>query len=103
MGARRRPADVPDGGSVEVQYRGGCLCGAGGGYTAGGSLQPRASNRHRQRGEENIIISQQLRGRLAAAIGPTLREIVAVVPAHNERERLPACLASVALRVSRQD
>src|SRR6476661_6765532 len=49
-----------------------------------------------QRGEENIIISQQLRGRLAAAIGPTLREIVVVVPAHNERERLPACLASVA-------
>ena len=48
-----------------------------------------------QRGEENII-SQQLRGRLAAAIGPTLREIVVVVPAHNERERLPACLASVA-------
>ena len=90
------PADVPDGGSVEVQFRGGCLCGAGGGYTAGGSLQPRASNRHRQRGEENIVISQQLRGRLAAAIGPTLREIVVVVPAHNERERLPACLASVA-------
>lgn len=26
----------------------------------------------------------------------TLREIVVVVPAHNERERLPACLASVA-------
>ena len=25
-----------------------------------------------------------------------MREIVVVVPAHNERERLPACLASVA-------
>ena len=43
-----------------------------------------------------MVISQQLRGRLAAAIGPTLREIVVVVPAHNERDRLPACLASVA-------
>jgi glycosyltransferase involved in cell wall biosynthesis len=43
-----------------------------------------------------MVISQQLRGRLAAAIGPTLREIVVVVPAHNERERLSACLASVA-------
>ena len=43
-----------------------------------------------------MVISQQLRGHLAAAIGPTLREIVVVVPAHNERDRLPACLASVA-------
>jgi glycosyltransferase involved in cell wall biosynthesis len=83
-------------GSVEVQFGGGCLCGAGGGYTAGGSLQPRASNRHRQLGEENMVISQQLRGHPAAAIDPTLREIVVVVPAHNERDRLPACLASVA-------
>ena len=43
-----------------------------------------------------MVISEQLRGRPAAAIGPTLREIVVVVPAHNERDRLPACLASVA-------
>ena len=43
-----------------------------------------------------MVISQQLRGHPAAAIGPTLREIVVVVPAHNERDRLPACLASVA-------
>jgi hypothetical protein len=43
-----------------------------------------------------MLISQQLRGRLAAAIGPTLREIVVVVPAHDERARLLACLASVA-------
>jgi glycosyltransferase involved in cell wall biosynthesis len=43
-----------------------------------------------------MVISQQLRGRLAAAIGPTLREIVVVVPADNERDRLPGCLASVA-------
>ena len=43
-----------------------------------------------------MVISEPLRGRPAAAIGPTLREIVVVVPAHNERDRLPACLASVA-------
>ena len=41
-----------------------------------------------------MVISQQLRGHPAAAVGPTLREVV--VPAHNERERLPGCLASVA-------
>ena len=47
----------------ERHVSGGCLCGAGGGYTACRSLQPRASNRHRQRGEESMVISQQLRGR----------------------------------------
>ena len=43
-----------------------------------------------------MVVSEQLRGRPAAAIGPTLRDIVVVVPVHNERDRRPACLATVA-------
>jgi GT2 family glycosyltransferase len=33
----------------------------------------------------------------------TLREIVVVIPAHNERDRLPACLASIAAAADRVD
>ena len=43
-----------------------------------------------------MVTSKQLNGRTAPINAQTLREIVVVVPAHNERERLPACLASVA-------
>jgi hypothetical protein len=42
-----------------------------------------------------MVTSKQLNGRTAPINAQTLREIVVVVPAHNERERLPACLASV--------
>lgn len=38
-----------------------------------------------------------------AATAPALREIVVVVPAHNERDRLPACLASVAAAAAQVD
>ena len=43
---------------------------------------------------EDLIISNEKACGCGAA--PTLREIVVVVPAHNERDRLPRCLASIA-------
>jgi glycosyltransferase involved in cell wall biosynthesis len=41
-----------------------------------------------------VIINDTSHGRPVVSPGPTLREIVVVVPAHNER--LPGCLASIA-------
>lgn len=49
-----------------------------------------------------MVTNQPVRGR-RARVGPTLREIVVVVPAHNERDRLPGCLASVAVAAGRVD
>ena len=43
---------------------------------------------------EDLIISNEKACGCGAA--PTLREIVVVVPAHNDRDRLPRCLASIA-------
>ena len=41
-------------------------------------------------------MSEIARAASPGVIAPELREIVVVVPAHNERERLPGCLASIA-------
>ena len=43
-----------------------------------------------------VIISDTSRARPAVSSRLTLRRIVVVVPAHNERDRLPGCLASIA-------
>ncbi|MDT5107985.1 MAG: hypothetical protein QOI25_5498, partial [Mycobacterium sp.] len=42
-----------------------------------------------------MVNNQPFRGRHTPIVA-ALREIVVVVPAHNERDRLPGCLASVA-------
>lgn len=43
-----------------------------------------------------MITNKKPRRRSTVAAVPDLREIVVVVPAHNERDRLPTCLASIA-------
>jgi hypothetical protein len=41
-------------------------------------------------------VGEHLFGRQSARAAPVLRKIVVVIPAHDEADRLPACLASVA-------
>ena len=70
-----------------------CLQCGGCGYT----LRDRSSHGHPvdiriRRGH----MSEIERAAPPGVIAPELREIVVVVPAHNERERLPGCLANIA-------
>jgi GT2 family glycosyltransferase len=46
--------------------------------------------------------TEHLLGRRALLV-PALRQIVVVVPAHNERDRLPGCLASIAAAADQVD
>jgi glycosyltransferase involved in cell wall biosynthesis len=48
-----------------------------------------------------VVTHQKFPGRSPEATAPSLREIVVVVPAHDERDRLGACLASVSAAASR--
>lgn len=49
-----------------------------------------------------MVNNQPFRGRHTPIVA-ALREIVVVVPAHNERDRLPGCLASVAAAADQVD
>lgn len=47
--------------------------------------------------------NRQLDARMSALASPPLRQVTVVIPAHNERDRLPRCLASIAAAAEHVD
>lgn len=46
---------------------------------------------------------RQFRARMAAMVSPPIKQITVVIPAHDERDRLPRCLASIAVAAEQVD